>query len=165
MRFDVSGRWTGEYAFDQVDAGPPVMFESGLRSSWFGRFSGVVQDGPSGMPQPGRVSGWARGRRVTFKKHMPVLMFRFEGRPVTLAEYLAATGNARVISNVRHPTIQYEGRLTDDGALHGVWRSERHVVSIPGVMFLRLAAATGTWWATRSAGHSKVAASALRATT
>ena len=150
-RINLSGTWTGEYQYAPPAVGVPAAFILNLRQGWLGRITGTVQDGPEGMPEEGKVTGWLRGNRLTFRKQMPVFRVASEGRTVPLAEYLAASGELRISANMPHPSILYEGTAGGDGqSLSGVWNVSESVIRLAGqARALQFPGYKGSWVARR----------------
>ena len=150
MGREVTGEWIGAYSYDPPIVRPSVSFRLRLTQSWLGRFSGVVLDGEGGMPEEGRVGGWLRGNRLSFKKQMPVFRVFDGGQTLPLSEYAAAKGWT-VEPDTPHPPIRYEGVLSDDlQVVEGRWRTEACAVRLVGQLAaLPFPACAGIWKAER----------------
>lgn len=62
VKWDISGEWEGEYAYDPGPAYPilpaATRFTLVARRGWLGRFRGTAEDGAGGPPSgPAAVSG------------------------------------------------------------------------------------------------------------
>jgi hypothetical protein len=148
---NMSGVWMGEYRYDPASRAGPVSFTLRLRQSWFGRISGVVLDGPGGMPEEGQVVGKLRRRQLSFRKLMPISRVVAQGGTRPLKDLLTERGY-HVSANPPHPPIIYDGLLSDDeSSVCGVWRVEDYVVAFAdGASAIQFSGYSGTWIAHRS---------------
>jgi hypothetical protein len=130
-----------------------VTFTLELTQHWFGWITGVVNDGPGGMPEQGRVRGRCRRQRLSFRKRMPVARIVDQKATRPLSEYVAEQGH-EVPPNTPHPVILYEGRVSEDGtSLSGRWHVNEHLLPLAdGRHGLPLPGYSGTWTATRGVG-------------
>lgn len=153
---DVSGVWTGEYEYERSTVGRRFTFTLRLRQKLFGRVSGLVVDGPGGMPEEGLVVGRARGRRLTFWKHLPVARVLSEDGTRTLAEHAAGLGY-EVDEATPHPPIRYDGVISDDGSrITGTWEVAEHVVPVSNAAkAIKSKGFRGTWCARREEGGGR----------
>jgi hypothetical protein len=132
-RWSIAGRWQGRYSYDGGEGTQPrtaVSFSMELRQSWFGRFSGSVQDDPGrGPPEGGRVQGRIIGDRVEFLKWMPVFYVQDGDRLQTLREYLECQCRLPLDRDVRPPPVCYRGQYSaDTGQLSGRWEIQAGII-------------------------------------
>jgi hypothetical protein len=143
--------WKGRYEYEPGTVGTPACFHLELRRLWLVRLVGIVQDDPPGMPEQGRVHGWLIGRRLWFRKQMPVFRIAAEGGTTPLAEWLPSVSPLQVSATARHPPLSYAGTISADGRrAAGTWHlaaSQMRLSNDPRC--IRLAGCQGTWSAER----------------
>ena len=126
------GPWLGTYFYDdpemrrQAPAG--VGFELHLmQTCWqrfWGRFTGhVTDDAPLGVPGMGRIRGRCSGRRVRFTKLLPEFYVTDSNGGMPLRDFLASHGYT-LQRHLKHPPIDYEGTVAEDGTITGTWLIE-----------------------------------------
>jgi len=157
-RWSIAGFWQGQYAYDAGEGYPDpaqsVQFVLELEQSWFGRFSGRVQDrGETGSPEPGQVKGRIWGLHLKFVKQMPIFYLRGRDGMTTFREYLKCDHSLVPDRNLRPPPVHYRGTFCPDSErVTGDWEIR------PGVLRFTsdgrayewpLPGATGTWEMTR----------------
>jgi hypothetical protein len=147
---DVGGVWTGEYRLERGEVSTLVTFTLHLTQGLYGRVHGTVQDGPGGMPEEGRITGWCWGRSVRLRKLMPVARLGSpEGGTMEMSAYFETVGR-KAQGPHAHPPIRYRGRLSDDGAsMSGTWHLSMLVVPLQDGYTARIAGEDGTWSARR----------------
>jgi hypothetical protein len=127
MGWTATGTWQGYYKYDPMPDAPdlPTQVKFGMRlaQSWlFGALSGEVWDEPPGPPDRGTIEGRVTGDGVIFLKRMPVYRMWWNGRLVTLAEYLLQEFNRQVDKPIPHPPIRYTGKYrAAEEVLEGTW--------------------------------------------
>lgn len=155
---NVTGTWTGEYAFDENPeaprvAGQVVQFSMTLKQGFLGFVTGTIQDDPrSGFPEPGTVHGRLKGNTLGFKKIQPKMRLIHESSRLTLEDW--ADRQKVVIDTARaHPAALHMGKLSEDGqSMEGRWRIPAAEIDVPGsYQKLVIPALTGTWQLTRKA--------------
>jgi hypothetical protein len=88
--WDVDGEWEGRCPRDGSGSRDGVPFTLSLKTGWFDRFHGVIQEGASrdGPTRGGTVRGRVKGRELRVVKWMPVL-YMPDGK--TAAEHILKT--------------------------------------------------------------------------
>jgi hypothetical protein len=147
---NLTGIWTGEYSFDS--GAPAVAFTLTIRQDWLLRLRGGVLDGAGGMPEAGVVEGWTLGKRMRFRKLMPVARVAAEAGTRTLREHLALTSDHVLTTDPPHPPIHYEGHVaTDARFITGRWTIPMRLVALAdGTHALRIGGNSGSWRAHRT---------------
>ena len=153
-RWSITGLWRGRYAYEPGEGvpqpPPPVAFTAELTQSWFGKFSGQVQDDPrQGVPEPAAVTGRVSGMLVTFSKWPAVFYVQGPGGRVPFREYLLSQAGLGLDDELASPPIYYRGRYDPDAdRVEGDWeiRAEvLHFTSAGRTLECPVPAAAGTW--------------------
>ena len=131
----LEGRWEGHYERHDGSAadGSLVKFTAVLRDQWFWRFSGTIEEDPvAGVPETSSVSGWWKGRTISFEKRYSRFWTRNDaGAVVPLDDWVKEKHNSSVVVPFpySHAAITYAGILNDsDGSVMGTW----HLPSVHG---------------------------------
>jgi hypothetical protein len=126
-----------------------------LKLSWFGRFSGSVEDDAAkGVPGTGTVKGRVFGDQVEFNKWIPVFYVASGHCLVTLREYLAGQSGLVLDSDLRPPPIYYHGQYnTTEDQVTGQWEIQSALLRFTSrgqTYTLEVPTVTGTWEMTRA---------------
>lgn len=128
------GRWDGHYEYH--DGGPAsgrlIKFTLEIRGRPFRRFSGTKEDDPTaGVPEKAALSGWWKGRTISFEmRHARVWTLNEEGAVVLLEDWARKKHGSSVVLPFPYdrPAITYAGISNDaDAAVMGTW----HAPSLP----------------------------------
>ena len=119
-----SGTWEGRFDWDEPDV-PPTKFRLRLRQNIFGRVVGEAVDLDEQLDFPrAEIRGIAEGNVFTFRKIYGSVIFRVDGRVMTLPEYVRARYDDEVGDGPETREIDYKGVFTThDNALAGRWNS------------------------------------------
>jgi hypothetical protein len=126
-KWDITGDWVGEFAFNPNSAYPvhpsAVAFSLTARLGWFGRFRGTVHDDPSKGPhEPAKITGRVTGTHVMFFKQYPVYYVHRGDRLMTLREHLQADFGLTLDEDVPADPIRYTGEFDPERqVVSGTW--------------------------------------------
>lgn len=136
----LKGTWLGKYYYDHNDAIPesvtPVSFTLIIKSNWWGRFRGTVEEDQAegGIYGLGRVVGLQKKNEIAFVKKMPFLGIFMED------------GNVQLIEELPHPNIYCEGVINPSGdEVTGTWKLKAESVLVNGE-FIILSETTGSFY-------------------
>ncbi len=149
---DISGTWTGEYAFDEIPeakavAGHVVTFSVTLKQGWLGFITGTIQDDArTGFPEPGVIKGRIKKDSFGFRKIMPKFRMIHESNRITLEQW---SDRHKLVINTSqpHPPILHMGKISADGnSIEGRWRIPAITIDVPGsYQAVAVPVLTGTW--------------------
>jgi hypothetical protein len=172
---DLTGEWSGVYAYSPPEPGlpeavfreletlsrhEPVAFVMSVRESTMFRIRGTVNDvGPGDIAGECILSGLKLGRRIRFTKTYPAAFaVSRDGSRQPLIEVLRKALGEEACEGLEMPPhrVRYSGRMRqeqDGSKMEGTWVLRAPVVRIPKLRkFVRLGTTTrGTWSAARTA--------------
>ena len=136
-------RWTGIFRYDPVaDVKLPgeTTFTMRLDHAALGGFTGAVDDGDGGIPEPATVTGRIFLRSMRFAKRYPHLWLPSTENPA---------GPLAILPGAAPVPVRYLGRLAADGcSAEGRWAIPATTVRLDG-QWMRIGSVLGTWRATR----------------
>jgi len=136
-------RWSGVYRYDPeagVEVPGETAFTMRLVHASFGGFTGVIDDGEGGIPEPASVTGRIFLRSMRFAKRYPRLWVPSAEDPSAPLEVLAGVVPA---------PVRYVGRLAADGcSVEGRWAIPATTFLLDG-QWMRIGSVSGTWGAER----------------
>lgn len=122
------GIWKGHYELldDRGNSTRLVEFRAVLSRRFLRSFSGLlVESPPSGIPEDAKVTGWWRGRTVTFEKqHKHLWVLSDSGDVLTFDQWAQRTHGSSLSFQypAKTPPVTYAGILNDnESSLMGVW--------------------------------------------
>lgn len=155
---NVTGKWKGEYTFEETTdggerkvLGTVVSFTMDLKQGWLGSFTGTVQDDArTGFAEEGVIKGKQKGNVMSFEKIMPLLRFIHEPGRMNLEQF-AERYKLVMDTNVPHPKIRHIGDISEDGNLvEGTWLVSDERMPVPGsYQVIELPKLAGSWKMTR----------------
>jgi hypothetical protein len=168
---DLTGEWSGRYAYSPPPAGcpeavasqleelsrrDPVAFTMSIHTSSLFSIRGTVNDaGPGSIPGECTLAGWKLGRNLRFTKTYPAPFSGLvDGVRKPLIEILRKQLGDDACEGVVLPPhrVHYRGTISADGtSMKGTWILRNATVRFPRLRkYLRLYLRTsGTWSAAR----------------
>jgi hypothetical protein len=134
-KWDITGEWVGEYAFDPGPAYPTlptgIRFTLVVRQGWFGRFRGTAQDAAKCFSvAPATIVGRVAGLKLSFRKLYPEFYVASrDGGWATLRDYIEGELALPLDQDVPPDPVWYSGGYDpDEQTARGTWRIEAGVL-------------------------------------